>query len=119
MLYILGLIIILYTTSHFLFRKNSTYLHVRKWIDLATIIVTSVLVIVWVEVFHYSFLFIIYFFASLGIIIYLINRLRKLETKKVKAEEVIKVLKTEEKILENEIQGRDDEIQVLQNEKSS
>lgn len=119
MLYILGLIIILYTTSHFLFKKNTVYLRVRKWIDLSTIIVTSVLVIVWVEVFHYSFLFIIYFFISLGIIMYLINRLRRLESKKSKAEEVIKVLKTEEKILENEIQGRDNEIEVLQNEKSS
>ena len=47
------------------------------------------------------------------------NRLRKLEVKKGKAEEVIKVLKTEEKILENEIEGRDDKIEVLQNEKSS
>jgi hypothetical protein len=119
MLYILGLIIILYTASHFLFKKNVVYLRVRKWIDLATIIVTSILVIVWVEVFHYSFLFIVYFFVSLGIIAYLINRLRKLEVKRQKAEEVIKVLKTEEKILEDEIQGRDDEIQVLQNEKSS
>lgn len=119
MLYILGLIIILYTTSHFLFKRNVVYLRVRKWIDLATIIVTSVLVIVWVEVFHYSFLFIIYFFISVGIIAYLVNRLRKLEMKRSKAEEVIKVLKTEEKILEDEIQDRDNEIEVLQNEKSS
>ena len=106
-------------SSHFLFKKNAVYLRVRKWIDFATIMVTSVLVITWVEVFHYSFLFVIYFFASLGIIGYLMNRLRKLEVKKGKAEEVIKVLKTEEKILENEIEGRDDKIEVLQNEKSS
>jgi len=119
MLYILALIIILYTTSHFLFRKNNIYLRVRKWIDLATITVTSILVITWVEVFHYSFLFIVYFFVSVGIIAYLVNRLRMLEAKKGKAEEVIKILKTEEKILENEIQGRDDKIEVLQNEKSS
>ena len=119
MLYLLALIIILYTTSHFLFRKNNIYLRVRKWIDLATIIVTSILVITWVEVFHYSFLFIVYFFISVEIISYLIGRLRKLEDKKGKAEEVIKVLKTEEKILEDEIQGRDNEIEVLQNEKSS
>ena len=104
MLYILALIIILYTTSHFLFRKNNIYLRVRKWIDLATIIVTSVLVITWVEVFHYSFLFIVYFFVSVGIITYLVGRLRKIEVKKEKAEEVIKVLKTEEKVLENEIE---------------
>lgn len=111
MLYVLALIIILYTTSHFLFKKNEIYLHVRKWIDLATIIVMSILVIVWVEVFHYSFLFIIYFLISLGIIIYLVTRLRAIEIKKQKAENVIKELKTEEKILENEIDNlRNEEI---------
>jgi len=40
----------------------------------------------------------------------LINRLRKAEAKKIKAEEVIKELKIEEKVLENEIE-------VLENEK--
>lgn len=105
MLYILAFIIILYTASHFLFKKNLIYLKVRKYIDIATIVVTSILVIAWVEIFHYSFLFIIYFFASLGIIIYLVNRLRKSEFKKIKAEEVIKELKTEEKVLENEIEN--------------
>lgn len=104
MLYILALIIILYTSSHFLFKKNQTYLAVRKYIDIATITVTSILVIIGFEIFHYSLLFIIYFFISLGIISYLVNRLRKIEEKKQKAEIVIKELKTEEKILENEIQ---------------
>lgn len=110
MLYILAIVIILYTASHFLFKKNEIYIRVRKYIDLATIIVTSILVISWVEIFHYSFLFIIYFFASLGIISYLIAKLRRSEAKKVKAEEVIKELKTEEKVLENEIE-------VLENDK--
>lgn len=104
MLYILALIIILYTASHILFRKNSVYLRVRKWIDLATIIVTSVLVITWVEVFKLSFLIIIYFFLSLILISFLFYRIRKLEAKKLKAEEVIKELKIEEKVLENEIE---------------
>ncbi len=110
MLYLLAIIIILYTSSHFLFKKNEIYLKVRKYIDLATIIVTSVLVITWVEVFHYSFLLIVYFFISLGVIAFLFSRLRKLETKKIKAEEIIKELKTEEKVLENQIE-------VLENEK--
>lgn len=111
MLYILALIIILYTASHFLFKKNQVYLTVRKYIDWATILVTTILVVAWVEVFHYSSLFIIYFLISLGVIIYLISQLRKLEQKKQKAETVIKELKTEEKILENEIE-------VLENEKN-
>ncbi len=110
MLYILAIIIILYTSAHFVFKKNELYIRVRKWIDLATIIVTSILVIAWVEIFHYSFLFIIYFFVSLGIISYLVAKLRKLEAKKIKAEEVIKELKNEEKVLENEIE-------VLENDK--
>lgn len=105
MLYILAIIIILYTASHFLFKKNEIYLRVRKYIDWATILVTTILVITWIEIFNYSFLFIIYFLISLGIISYLINRLRKTEIKKIKAEEVIKNLKTEEKILENEIES--------------
>jgi hypothetical protein len=104
MLYILAVVIILYTASHILFRKNDIYLSVRKYIDIATIIVTSILVITWVEVFDYSFLIIIYFFLSLILISYLFYRIRKLEAKKLKAEEVIKELKTEEKILENEIE---------------
>ena len=104
MLYILATVIILYTASHILFRKNDIYLSVRKYIDIATIIVTSILVITWVEVFDYSFLIIIYFFLSLILISYLFYRIRKLEAKKLKAEEVIKELKTEEKILENEIE---------------
>lgn len=104
MLYILAIIIILYTSAHFLFKKNEIYLKVRKWIDLATVIVTSVFVITWVEVFSYSFLIIIYFFISLGLIAYLFYRIRRLEAKKVTAEETIKELKTEEKVLENEIE---------------
>lgn len=104
------MIIILYTASHFLFKKNVIYLKVRKYIDIATITVTTVLVIAWVEIFHYSFLFIIYFLVSLSIIVYLFKRLRTLEEKKVKAESIIKELKTEEKVLESEITN-------LQNEK--
>lgn len=104
MLWILAIIIVLYSGSYFVFKRNQTFLRVRKWVDIATIIVTSILVIAWVEIFHYSFLFIIYFFISMGIIIYLISKLRKTEIKKEKAEEVIKVLKDEEKVLESEIE---------------
>lgn len=104
MLYILAIIIILYTASHFIFKKNEIYIRVRKYIDIATIVVTSILVITWVEVFDYSFLIIVYFFISLGLIAYLFYRIRKLEAKKIKAEEVIKELKVEEKVLENEIE---------------
>lgn len=105
MLYILAVIIILYTSAHFLFKDNYVYMRVRKWIDLGTVLVTSVLVITWVEVFNLSFFFLIYFFLSLGLIIILISKLRRIEEKKKKAEEVIKVLKDEEKILENEIEN--------------
>ena len=94
----------MYTLAHFLFKKNTIYLKVRKWVDIATISVTTILVITWVEVFHYSILFILYFLISMGIIIYLFSKLRKVEEKKEKAEEVIRVLKDEEKILENEIE---------------
>lgn len=103
MFYILALIIILYTSSYLIFKKNPTFLKVRKWVDLATIVVTSILVVVWVEVFDYSFLFLVYFFVSLGLIVSLIYRLRILEAKKQKAQETIKILKDEEKVLENEI----------------
>lgn len=109
MLWILALIIILYTASHFLFKKNEVYLKVRKWIDMATITVTSIFVITWVEVFNYSFLIIVYFFVSLTLIVYLFYRIRKLEAKKVTAEEVIKELKNEEKVLENQIEVLKDE----------
>lgn len=104
MLYILVFIIVTYTLSHFIFKKNQTYLAVRKYIDWATIIVSTVLVITWIEIFHYSFLFFIYFLISGSIIFYLISRLRKIENKKMRAEEVIKDLKNEEKVLESEIQ---------------
>jgi hypothetical protein len=112
MLYILAAIIILYTSAHFVFKKNEIYLKVRKWIDLATVIVTTILVITWVEVFKLPFLFIIYFLITLGIIAYLVTRLRTVEVKKLKAEEVIKELKIEEKVLENQIE-------VLENGKTS
>ena len=104
MLWILALIIILYTSAHILFKKNEVYLKVRKYIDIATVIVTSILVVTWVEIFDYSFLIIIYFLISLGLIMFLFYRIRKLEAKKIKAEEVIKELKVEEKVLENEIE---------------
>lgn len=104
MLYILAIIIILYTSAHFVFKKNEIYLKVRKYIDIVTIIVTSILVISWIEIFDYSFLIFIYFLISLGLIAFLFYRIRKLEAKKLKAEEVIKELKTEEKILESEIE---------------
>ena len=119
MLWILAFIIILYTASHFLFRKNEIYLKVRKYIDIATIVVTSILVITWVEVFDYSFLVIIYFFISLSLIAFLFYRIRKLEEKKIKAEEVIKELKTEEKVLENEMNTLENQIEVLENVKTS
>lgn len=109
MLYILAFIIILYTASHFLFKKNATYLKVRKYIDIATIVVTTILVIAWVNIFHYSFLFVIYFLISLSIIVYLVKRLRMLEEKKAKAENIIKELKIEEKVLENQIKTLEDE----------
>lgn len=112
MLYILAFIIILYTATHFVFKKNPTYLRVRKYIDIATVLVTSILVITWIEVFKLSFLFLIYFLVSLSIIIYLVSRLRAVEEKKAKAENVIRELKTEEKVLENEIK-------VLENVKNS
>jgi hypothetical protein len=112
MLYILAIIIILYTSAHFVFKKNQIYLKVRKWIDLATVIVTTILVITWVEVFKLPFLFIIYFLLTLGTIAYLVTRLRAVEVKKLKAEEVIKELKIEEKVLENQIE-------VLENGKTS
>ncbi len=103
MLYILALIIILYTGAHFLFKKNEVFLKVRKYIDIAAIVVTTVLVITWIEIFNYSFLFFIYFIVSLIIFAYLIFRLRMLEEKKTKAENVIKELKIEEKVLESQI----------------
>jgi hypothetical protein len=116
MLYILAIIIILYTSIHFIFKKNEIYIKVRKWIDLATVVVTTILVITWVEVFKLPFLFIIYFLVTLGIIAYLVSRLRALEVKKLKAEEVIKELKTEEKVLENQISTLESE--VLENVKN-
>ena len=39
----------------FYIQKNEIYIRVRKYIDIATIVVTSILVITWVEVFDYSF----------------------------------------------------------------
>ncbi|EKE04996.1 MAG: hypothetical protein ACD_19C00426G0018 [uncultured bacterium] len=104
MLYILALIIILYTTSHFLFRKNEIYLKVRKYIDIATVAVTIILVIAWIEIFELSFLILVYFLISLSLIAFLFYRIRRLEDKKIKAEETIKELKIEEKVLENEIE---------------
>lgn len=117
MLYILAFIIILYTASHFLFKKNEVYLRVRKYIDIATIVVTTILVIAWVNIFHYSFIFIVYFLISMTVIIYLVSTLRILTTKKEKAEEIIKELKIEEKVLENEIEAKDHEIQNLETKK--
>lgn len=105
MLYILALIIVLYISSYVLFRKNQTFLQIRKWVDITTAVVTSVLVIAWVEIFHYSFYFLIYFFVSLAIIIGLVIRLRRVEMKKKKAENLIQVLKDEEELLEEELQN--------------
>ena len=105
MLYILATIIILYTGAHFVFKKNQTFLRIRKWVDLTAVILTTITVVTWIELFHYSFFFIIYFFISLAVITYLVAKLRKLEEKKQKAEEVIKILKDEEKILEDEVQN--------------
>lgn len=105
MLYILAIIIILYTASHFIFKKNEIYIRVRRYVDIATILVTTVLVFAWIEIFNYSFLFFVYFLISLLVIIYLFKELRKSEAKKIRAESIIKELKTEEKVLENEIQN--------------
>ena len=104
MLYILAIIIILYTASHFLFKKNEIYIRLRKWIDIVTITVTTILVFAWVEIFKLSFLIFIYFIISIGVISYLVHRLRIIESKKIKAEEIIGELKNEEKVLENEIE---------------
>ncbi|WKZ25543.1 MAG: hypothetical protein QY322_04145 [bacterium] len=51
------------------------------------------------------------------VIIYLVSTLRILTTKKEKAEEIIKELKIEEKVLENEIEAKDHEIQNLETKK--
>lgn len=40
----------------------------------------------------------------MGMIVYLVSKLRKVQEKKEKAEVVIKVLKDEEKVLEEEIE---------------
>jgi len=103
MLWILALIIILYVSSYIFFGKNQTFLKVRKWVDIATLVVIPVLVIAWIKVFHYSFYFIIYFFISFSIIIGLILRIRKLEKKKKRAEEKIVLLKDKEELLEENL----------------
>lgn len=103
MFYILAIIIVLYSSVNLVFRRNPTFLQIRHFVDLATLVVTAVFVIVWFELFAYSFWFFIYLLLSLGLIVYLILRLKKVEFKKKKAEETIKVLKDEEQILETEI----------------
>lgn len=104
MLWILSIVIILYISSYLIWRKNKTFLKVRKWIDISTLVVISVLVVAWIEVFHYSFYFIIYFFVSMSVIVSLVIKLRKTEVKQKKAETVIKVLKDEEELLEAKLQ---------------
>lgn len=103
MLWILAIIVILYVSSYIFFGKNEIFLKIRKWVDIATAVVTSVLVIAWVEIFHYSFYFLIYFFVSLTVIISLVIRLRRVEMKKKKAETTIQVLKDEEELLEDSL----------------
>lgn len=106
MLWILAIIIILYVSSYLLFREKETFKRVRKWVDVSALIVTSILVIGWIEVFHYSFWFLIYFFISISIIVYLVIRLRKVEEKKLKAQKTIQILKDEEELLKEELEKK-------------
>lgn len=102
MLWILGIIVVLYVSSYLIWRNNPTFLKIRKWVDVTTLVVTSVLVIAWIEVFHYSFYFVIYFIISLAFIVYLVLYLRKIEEKKKRAEKTIQMLKDKEELLEEE-----------------
>lgn len=104
MLWILSAIIILYLSSHLIFGKNPTFIKVRKWVDIATLIVISILVITWIEIFNYPFLFIVYLCVSAAAITYLTTRLKKAEEKKQKAEQTIQVLKDKEELLEERIE---------------
>lgn len=104
MLWILSIIIILYLSSYIFFSKNEVFLKISKWVDIATLVVVSVLVIAWVEIFHYSFYFIIYFLVSIGVIVYLVKKLKKLKIKQKNAEKTIQVLKDEEELLESELE---------------
>ncbi len=99
----LTIIILLYSVSYLIFKKNPTFIKIRHWVDLVTLALTAIFVIAWIDVFDYSVLFFLYIAISLAFIVYLILRLRKAEFKKSKAEETIKILKDEEKVLEDEI----------------
>lgn len=98
----LGIIIILYVFSYLLFKNNPTFLKIRKWVDITTLVLVSILVIAWVEVFHYPFYFLIYFVVSLIVIVYLVLYLRKIEAKRKGAEKAIKILKDKQELLEEE-----------------
>ncbi|MBL7036767.1 hypothetical protein ISR94_02905 [Candidatus Microgenomates bacterium] len=102
MLWILAIIIILYVSSHIFLRNNATFLRVRKWVDIATLVVTSALVIAWVEVFGYSFFILVYFFVSLAIIVTLVIKLRSAQT-------TVEILRDEEELLEEELQKEKNE----------
>lgn len=99
----LTVIIVLYTASYIIFKKNPTFLKIKHWVDLVTLALTLIFVIIWIDVFDYSVLFFLYIAVSFIFIVYLILRLKKSEFKKSKAEETIKILKDEEKVLEDEI----------------
>lgn len=105
MFYTLALIIVLYISCSIIFKTNPTFKKLRGFIDIVTVFVTAVFVLVWFEAFHYSFWFVIYLILSIGLIGYLLYRLKKVEHKKEKAQETIKILKDEEKILESEIES--------------
>lgn len=97
MLWILAIIIIMYVSSYIFLGKNKIFLKVRRWVDIATLVVTSVLVITWVEVFDHSFFILIYFFISVSVIIFLVIKLRKTKI-------TVQVLEDEEELLEEELQ---------------
>lgn len=102
MLWILAIIIILYISSYLIFRKNPTFLKVRKWIDISTLVVVSILVIAWVEVFGYSFFILVYFFVSVSVIVFLVINLRSTQT-------TVKVLEDKEELLGEELQNAKNE----------
>jgi predicted membrane protein len=102
--YILALIIILYSIFFLSFKKYPGFLHYRKWLDIAASVAVLLLLLFWSENFDYTFLLILYFFVSAGFIAFLYLKLKKTEVKKEKAQQTIKVLKDEEKLLEDEVQ---------------
>ena len=103
MLYILALIIVLYSASYVLFKTNPNFLKHRKWVDLSALASVFLLTIFWYPESGNTLIFVLYFLVSLGLIVYLYLKVNKLEIKKSNAEEKIKILKDEEAVLESEI----------------